>query len=431
MLAAVLIAVFPMMSFHERQVLSDPLAATTVTLVLWWSVVVAKRPTLQRATLLGVFVCVMLAAKVIAVPLLAMPFFAVLFFAPQHFKGHHTWLPQIKTLWRAYWPYIKRATTIILAVWVPIMLFYQIRFTFFPEDTSPIVVDYIYAGLVDEYDQTTWDVIQANIEHLQDMFNIYWGLLLLAPATIGGLYALIRRPRPSAYLLLSIVLIWMPLIIIAARPNSRYYMIVGAAWMVWVAGGVMRLVDDLRHSAIGRAIAAIPVLSLVAWVALYAIPFNLQLAEDATSMTLPQKDADGYFRRYTSYGIEDALEVVVNSPPLDEDQPVPTVFVVNAFCGSLPYLYPPNTPIAYHCPSRYDPKKISGTESISRDLRRILAEDGSVYLIHDRLSALNVNALDIPAKIERIQTFQRPFNGHYVDLYRVVVDESALRAEDG
>lgn len=431
MLSVVILAVWPLMVFHEKQVLSDPLAATTVTLVLWWSVVVAKRPTLRRATLLGVLVCLMLAAKVIAVPLLAAPFLAVLLFAPQSIQLRHRIIPQIKALWVQYWPQIRRAAIVILIVWVPIMIVYQIRFTFFPETTSPIVVDYIYAGLVEEYDQTTQDVIQANLEHLAEMFRIMWGLLLIIPTVIGTVYAMVRRPRAGGYLILSIALIWLPLIVLAARPNSRYYMVMAPVSIVLLAGGIMLLVDDLKRTWPGRAIAAIPVVSIIAWIALYALPFDLEMANNATSLTYTSKDTDGYFRRYTSYGIEDALETILAAPPLEPDQSVPTVFVVNAFCGSMPYLYPEGTPIAYRCPTRYDPKQTTRAQSLSQDLQKVLSEDGSVYMIHDRLSALDVNDLDIPGQIEPITTYQRPFDGHYVDLYRVIADDSVARVADG
>lgn len=432
LLAVVLLAVFPMMSFHERHVLSDPLAATTITIVLWWSIVVAKRPTRKRATMLAVVVSLMIASKLIAVPLVAAPFLAVGLFAPNTIQFRQKLWPQLRGLWVSYWPYIKHTARLLLIVWVPILVLYQIRFTFFPETTAPLVVDTIYAGLVNEYNRTTWDTVKANIDHLAEMFGIFWGLLLIVPTVFGTIYAVLRRPRAALFLLASIMLIWLPLFVIAAFPSSRYYMVMGPTWMVLVAGGVVALVDDLRRSTFGRLVAAIPVVSLVGWIALYALPYNLQMADNLLELELPQKEKDGYFRRYTSYGLRDGLAYILERPPLEADQDVPVVMVVNAFCRSTSYLFPEGTPIEYYCPESHIKRQLTRAASISIDLKELTAAKGAVYIIHDELSLMDINEVEVEGyRVEPIETYQRPFDGRFVYLYRVVPDGSIVGASNG
>lgn len=431
LLAVVLLAVFPMMAFHERQVLSDPLAATTITMVLWWSVVVAKRPTMPRATILAIFVTLMLAAKVIAVPLVLAPFIAVLIFSPQTLQLRERLWPQIKTLSITYWPYVRRNIIILLVFWTPFMSVYLFRMAFYTDETSPIVVDYIYAGVVDEYEQTTTDVINANVDHLQEMFSILWGLLLIIPTIIGTGYSLVRRPRAAGYILLMIALIWVPLIVLAARPNSRYYMVLGPAWMVLTAGGVMMLYDDLKQSSLGRAAAIVPILSLVGWVALYAIPFNLQMANNATELTYPEKEAAGYFSRYTTYGISDAIDEVTSEPPLDARQDAPVVYIINAFCGSMSYIWPADLSIDHRCPVNSEERGLQPHESFSVDITEILDEYGAFYIVHDSLSSFRTDWLTVPATLERIATYPRPFDGNPVYLYRVVPNDNVVGVGDG
>src|SRR5690606_6188136 len=101
--------------------------ASLAVLVAWWSVVVARQPSLKNANILALFYCLMMAAKILAFPLTIMPFVAVLMFAKEPFAINKAWRDELKRLWQVYRPAIVRVIVIVAIVWGGLIGFYQTR----------------------------------------------------------------------------------------------------------------------------------------------------------------------------------------------------------------------------------------------------------------------------------------------------------------
>ncbi len=411
LLAVVVLAVFPFMLFHERMVLSDPLAAVFVVLVAWWGVVVAQKPTLTRAAILGVLVVFMLLAKIVAGPLLVLPFMAVALLSPRPIQWRDNLMSQFTRLWQDYQPFILRAAFIILAVWIPIMAFYVGRGLLSPAETDPIVVDYIYAGVSPDYDDSTPQVVQRNLDHIGEMFATLWGLLLIVPTVAGGAYLLWRRPQVALYLLVGIALYWGVLAVVNARPNSRYFTLVGHLWVVLVAGGVWSLWrESSRAGGVWRVAGVLPLVSLTAWVALYGLPFALQMQQNATDLPLPAAEENGYFRNFTGYALTDAIYEVEAQPAISQGEDEPLAYLAVRRCDYVPYHIPSDTDVQFIC-------NRDANGAFTADILEAAARYGALYIIREDFPhfELDHNRLNLTL----LERFQRPRDGTWVEVYRV------------
>lgn len=413
LLAVVVLAVFPLMVFHERMVLSDPLTAAFVVVVAWWSLIVAQRPTLGRASVLGVLVVLMLLAKIVAGPLLALPFLAVGLLSPKAIRWRENLVQQVLDIWRGYRPFILRAATIILAAWLPIMAFYVVRGLTTPDDTDPIVVDYIYAGVVPEYDDSTPQVIQRNMAHLGEMFGTLWGAILIVLTVVAVLVLLRRRPQVAVYLLAGIAVYWVILAVLTARPNSRYYSLVGHLWVVLVAAGIWTLYrEGMVKGGVQRVFGVAAMALLVTWVALYGLPFALTAQHDPTDLPLPTAEENGYFANFTGYALTDAIYDVEARPAISHAHDQPLAYMAVRRCDYVPYHIPADTQIALLC-------NVDVDDLLTQDILAAAQTFGSLYLIREDLEHFTIDMALLRPGLTLLSTYQRPYDGVVVEVYRV------------
>lgn len=414
LLSLLLLAVFPFMTFHERMVLTDPIAAVFVVLVAWRSVLLARKPQVSSAIVLGLLLCLMLAAKLHSFPLVMLPVLAVALFSQPVIDLRHGVVGQLKRLWLKY----RQALLVMglfVGIWMAVLgIFYVARGLLDPSDTKPIVDDYIYAGLDAKFDTTVWDVIELNLIHLEELFIYLWGPLLTGVMAVVTLYLLVRQPRKALYLLLGIMALWTLVIVVAARPNSRYFTLVGHLWIVLVAGGAWSIRDDLIQSSnwAVRLLGWVPVALLIVWMMVFALPFSQQMMDDAVGLELPEKELNGYFRNVSGYGLRDALDYVAEQPPVSYGVDMPVVYSVMRECQYVPYHIPADTPLHIEC---YDHR----FRLQEWRLHNILDIYGPVYMIRERLAEYEFQQPALKARLQWLASFRRPHDGLYVDVYLV------------
>lgn len=405
LLSVAVLAFFPFMLFHERMSLTDPFTASIAIVMLWWLLVVARHPSKQNGTILGILMTFMLAGKLLTLPLLAMPVLAIGLFGKRPFRFNEPWRPQFENLWQIYRPTVMRTAVSVAVVWLTIMVFYVGRGLISPDTTNPIVDDYIYAS------EDRESVLSTNFTHLGEVFVYLWGPLLFVLNIIALLVLLRKRPQTALYLLAGIIPVWFLLTVLAAKPNSRYLTVVGHLWIVGLSGGLVVLQHWLSKF---RYINWLSSALVALWIIAAGIPFTLNLADDAASLDLPQMEIRGYFQNLSGYGFNEVYDALEQSPPISQGEDQPLAISVTLLCRYQHYYYEADREFEIRCLP-------GGSDERVDHLNRLLERYGAYYLIWEHVFELK-NQFDpavVNGHVERLDVYQRPHNGSVVELYRV------------
>ncbi|NDJ84716.1 MAG: hypothetical protein GYB66_02415 [Chloroflexi bacterium] len=414
-LALGVVTVFPFILFYERMALTDPLAGALVALVAWWSVVVARRPSMPNATILAVLVILMLAGKLLTGPLIVVPFLAVAFLGRYPLRLDEPLRNEIIRLWHSYKPAIMRAALIIIVVWGIILGIYAIRKIIDPT-VRAIIDPYLYEGLSEGSSQ-----LETNIERIQQAFWRLWGPLLIGLSVLGLPFLIRWRWRTAAYLLGAMFALWIFVLLVAGQLNSRYLTLVVEISAVLISGGVVVAYDDVKLRGFFRGIAIVPVILLLVWIVGYGLPFAITATRDPLELNLPDRDRSEYFRNYTGYALPDGLEFVADSPPISAEVNEPVLIVFVRLCEHLPYHMPEemHDEIQVECP----PDELGTFDQRYVFLNQELAIYGPVYLMVEQYRTPDgspiVEASQVNGELALLATFERPFDGVAVEVYSV------------
>lgn len=407
LLSLAVLAFFPFMLFHERMSLTDPFAASISIVMVWWSLVVARYPTKQNGTILGILISAMLAGKLLALPLVIMPILAVALFGKRPIRFNQPLRPQIETLWQIYRPAVVRSVAIVGVVWTAIMVFYVGRGLISPDTTNPIVDDYIYAS------ENRGSVLSANINHLEEVFAYLWGPLLIGLNILALLVLFWKRPQIAVYILTGIVPVWFMLTILAAKPNSRYLTVVGHLWIVGLAGGIV-VSQRWISNYLPRFFGWIPSVLLVVWFVTFGLSFISTLNDDAAMLDLPQMEVRGYFQNLSGYGFDNVYDSLEQAPPISEGEDRPLAISVTLLCEYQHYYHTADRKFALQCLPGGSAERVA-------ELNNLLEDYGAYYLIWENVFELKnqFNPALVNGSVERLAVYQRPHDGTIVEFYRV------------
>lgn len=431
-LAMVVVAVFPFILFYDRMALTDQLTGSIAVVMTWWSVMVARYPTKQNATILGVVVCLMLAGKILSAPLLLVPFLAVGLLGEKPLELTKPLWNEVKRVWQAYRPEIIRASLIIGMVWTTLIVFYQIRRFIDPE--IPAIVDgYLYGGAarnigIDTGEELERSQISVNLERVKEVFQYLWSPLLVG-LTLGGLLVLFWRYwRKTLFLLGGILPLWLFVTLVAGQLNSRYLSVVGHLCAVVIAGGVFTLhdeMDKLISNKSFKTVAWLPVGLLLVWVVGFGLPFANTAFDDPIALEIPRRDRREYFANYTGYALPDALNYVIESDPISSGVDIPFAAAIVRVCEFLPYHLPPEKHdlIMIECL----PTDSDFPEERYKVLQVQLEQFKALYLIVENYMIAEEPALDptkVDGEFQHLATYKRPHNGVAVEVYQLSTIEA-------
>ena len=416
LLALVLLSVFPFMIFHERLTLSDPLTASLAVIMVWWSIHFARRPSMHRANILGAMICIMLLGKILAGPLVVMPLVAIIFMNGTQLTWREPLIPQLRAVWTGYRPYLMRVFWINVVVWGILLSFYVGRGLLDPDNTNPIVDDYIYTP----EDRTSQ--LEGNVEHIWTVFRYLWGGGLSALTLFAIPFLLWKRRNTAIYLLGGIGVLWIPLFVMAARPNSRYLTIVGHLWIVLVAGAVYvawQLIKEIPESSKRLALSG-PLMLLLVGAFGFGANFSQTLITDPAEVGLPEAELNGYYRNFTGFALRDSLHYVGNQPPISDNTDEVVLVALARACDFLPYHIEDPVTLNLHieCLGRY---------TKYADISRIFAEYGEVYAIWEQVDPPTriADPRWIQGRMVWLKTYERPHNGIAVEVYRIIPQDEA------
>lgn len=411
------LAFFPFMIYHERLALSDPMTASFVILMIWWGLVLLRRPTHQNAFIFGCIITAMLAAKTLALPMLIMPFLTIGLLSVTPVQIRQPIWPQIKALWQRYKPLIIRTVIVIAVFWIVVLTVYLLRVVFAPDTISPIINRYLYA----ESDQGT------NLTRLLEILHHYWSIPTLLVTALTLPFALSRYPQATLFLIIGIVVMWVGLLLTANRLSSRYATLVGHLWAILIVVGIFSAYEFWqarfpRFAWLGGLMASV----FFMWIIFFGTNFWLLLGKSPDELPLPSRDEEEYFANQSGYGIPEMMDAVqkhyTTTPAISAGIDEPVVYGIMRNCGFMPYHLPSDIPVRIECylESHRHSDEWPDVDDVHADLNRHLNQYGALYLIAEQFTTQSVvHFEDIQGCMVLLTTYQRPYHGVTLELYAV------------
>ncbi len=427
---ALTLAVFsPFMIFFDRLLLSDPMTSALAVLMLWLSIVLARRgascgrycPLAMGVGVLG-FLLVM--AKTIGLPLLAMPAIAVLLYG----QGTHPVNFSFGTLRNWTLQRLLAYRDRLLTVYVTFSLCFIPSIVHLIERTVTgqyvtIVNNNLVLGLAE--DRSPPEVVLDNMEKV---WNVNWTLHgpVLWLAIIVGMSVLLRiRPRAGLYLLVGILLAWSMSVLLGAELSTRYMLPGTLPSLVVLSGAVHVTIQALRNR---QPIRRLPLRSVVfgsvgLWVVVFAVPFIDNAWHEPTALELPARDEWEYFTNFSAgYGLVDAADDFYELERAEPSGRVNVIGLVGS-CHQI-RLYVPNArteddgPIWLTCPAF----GWSGENLmiVAEDIQQRLATQSAVYLlIEPEIPFFDPEDLRPYWNWREVERYQRPNGGMEIVLYHI------------
>ena len=419
LLALALYAIAPFMVFFERVALADAFTATFCLAVAHASLGLARHPTLKRGVLVGTLIGLAALAKLIALPVALLPLLAIVLFSP----SSSGLVKEGAGGWGGLRPY--RRSLIAAALMIGVVLAPSLGYALIREITG--TKDRV---MVEESLYVTDDRAGQIVDNVEQVFRSV--MTLFAPellVLVGVLIAYLvwRKPRPLAYLLAAVLLLWGFVIGIAAALSTRYLVLGVPFLLVLVAGGTVDAagwVASHRGAPIEPNWKAVQRLHWVAWAVLalwivsFALPFDWDAMTDPVQLELPPRDVWEYFTNTSSgYALRDLAADLPDLPP-DEDGRIAVIGFLPS-CHSLPLYWTEPNAVDLDCPLfKWDTSKQQ--EMTDHLIGR--AETKSVlYMAVDQTGVYDLEQL--PFEWDLLAEYPRPHNGKVVRLYLVRMAE--------
>ncbi len=425
-LSLIILISLPFMLFYERLALSDPLAASLAIVMMWWSTIVVKYPTRRNGIILGVWISLMIMAKILAAPLVIMPVLAVLLFNPHHTLDlRKKWWSQIRQLWTVYRPAIVATVIVVGVVWGFILAVYVSRGILVPEKTTPLVDRYLYEGVRrttgESQDAPAWKLWEKNWWRFQEIIWFLWGPILLGLAIIATPLLLKFHWRKYVYLVIAPLIIWGLVVFAAGQLTTRYLTAAGHMMVILLAAGTFTIRDILATRFNNRWLNMVPVLLIVIWIGTDSVLFYDKLVTDPTELEMPQRDTWEYFSNQTGYGLQPALLDIAKMPSVSRGETKPLVYGMVRNCQYLESHIPDDMAINIKCgtvhnvwPRRDFPNR---AESYA-DIEMMTRQYDEIYLLMEDLGEPPIiDKWKLDAHLDYVKTYARPYDGIPVNLY--------------
>lgn len=285
LLALAIYTILPFAAFYDRLALADPFAAVFAGLVVWRSLVFARRPSIRQGALLGALLALALMAKLSMALMVLFPIAAALLLHPWPGGSPRS---QVTGWSRAYLPPLAVAATVGLLLWLPLLVpAYAARHSDAPFrllDAHNIRADES-ASAVEPKEFTTgrylWEVLP-----LIDDFTTA-GLLILVAVGFGFWLGAApfdpARFRRGLLVALWLVLIAAPPLTLATFLTTRYFVPTAAPATLAVA----HLIAGLWGRSLARRVAAgVAIAAVAAWAITFAAPFLRAMMDDPARLDL-------------------------------------------------------------------------------------------------------------------------------------------------
>ncbi len=264
LLALLIYALLPFAFFFERMALADPFAAGFAVLVVWRSLIFARRPTLGQGLVLGLLLALASLAKL---TMALLPIFVVI-----ATLLHVDWRQGIRMYIRTYLPGLMIAAFVVISFWLPVLIPAYIA----QQAGDPFI-------LINDFNIQRSDAFAppGPIAYLRDVLPLLAEFttplfLLISGAIIPTLWIASKSHERRRLLLLVvwILVIAAPIILTARVVTARYLMPIAAPLTLLLALALGRFWTMHR-------LAPLAVMGILAgWLLTFALPFAATAPDD-------------------------------------------------------------------------------------------------------------------------------------------------------
>ncbi len=258
LIALALYAINPLAIFYERMAMADPLAALLMVLVVWRSVIFARRPTYRAGAVLGVLIALATLAKLTMTLLVLMPLTAALIYGR---KQKHP-----RAFIRRYLPPLVLAGVAFCLVWSPFVIPAVLAHN--SDDPFLLVNNYNIQRTDDDPES-----MAVYIQHITPMLEQFAYAGTVGTLSISVLIVLIivwgltiwQSPRHHLYLAVWFVLITILIVAISRLVSTRYFMPIAVPLSLLLA----LVITQMRQ----QWVRALLLLGVGVWSVVWVLPF--------------------------------------------------------------------------------------------------------------------------------------------------------------
>lgn len=330
LLALLLYALTPLAVFYERMAMADPLAAMLMTLTVWRSLILVRRPSLRQGVIVGVCVGLMTLAKLTVALLVLLPGFITLVLYPWR---RESVLKQVRGWMQRYLPALIVSGVVVVLLWSPMLI--PAYFAHQAGDPFVIVNDNnIARGSADDDPANPLAYGQRLIPVLGDFVSEPALFAIGGFWLVGLLLAIARRDAALTRTLLILagwtVLLCLLSFLVARLVTARYFMplVVPGVLIVAIVSGAM-----LRMLPAKAVVAGSLMILMGTWMVTVALPFIVTDLHDPLALDFETVN-------YTEYqaGYLMADETIRATAQTLNDLPLKPVYVTWNLCHML-YFY--------------------------------------------------------------------------------------------
>ncbi len=412
-------AVAPYALYYERMALADGPAGVMATLTALYSLTFAQRPNYRRAAVVGLLVGLAALAKLTMMFVAILPVMAIFFFNQNRAPLPELKMAHLRPILAVYYKqfvthfrYLVVAGVVCVVVWLPVLI---------PVGTA-VVTGEKYV-LVDRYlagdnliKQGNWDKLVG----IWDTFPMLLSPVMVALILMGVVLAVWKAPRRASYVLLWLVLAYLPTILLVGWVQTRYFT-PGIFPLAMLLGAGIVATRDIKIPKISgntlRLLPAMLTVVVVIWGVVYALPFAHDAAYDAPKIELPDRDEKQYYQtRYSAYGLLDAMDYLEkNGKPAGEQVEVMGVMFL---CESMDLYVYPNVNLT--CLSDgYTNEKI---DEAWQSLAERAQQQQPLYLIVEDYREIPTREPELIW--QEVRSIQRPKDGVWVTVWEVCPADS-------
>lgn len=389
MLALLMLAFAPYMIFFDRLALTDPITTAIGMITVWASLRMLDYPRkLWAGMAVGLLCTLTILAKLIGLPFAGIPVLAVAIL------GSGT----LGQRWEAYRRPLLACYLTVAGLLTPFFL----RVVY--KELTGNRISVVDTHLINT--QTPLETLQTNIGQLFEALTVFNHPLFMGLALLMSVAGLWFRPRPAVFLLAGLLAVWGFSLATGGALSERYLQLGVPFFFLLVAGGMVRF----RLAWGGVAL----------WIGLFCLPFIVHSWNDPRLNIYPARARWEYFTNFSAgYGLVDAAEVLPQLPPSDDGR-IPVLGLVGS-CHQIRLYLDETGNVDLTC-LEFGWMGGELMEQVADTIDQRVAEESNLYLLVEP-EFDNTPLEMLRVRHEVIATWQRPFDGMRVELWRVDAEE--------
>ncbi len=394
LLAALAYSLSPFAFFFDRMALVDSYVVVFGILTTLFALLYVRRGRRLDALFCGLALLGAVLAKATGIMLVFIPLLAIVLLS-----GQWSWARRVTGL---AWIYGAFA-----ALWIPFYLLLRWRgYSYFVTATT-IVGTSDTSDLLDRLGDNFRNALRIDVAYL--------GMAFLLLAAACAVYLAVRRTRNGMFVLFAALLPLGGLLAFATRLSSRYLQFHIPFLILLITVGLGALVANLVRTRERRR-AILPLLCLILWAGVQAIPFIATYWNNPLDVTLPPFDEVEYVSGDSSgFGLPEVANAL-RLAAIATNHPIQLIGLISN-CEGLRRILPEESNVSVICP--YVTLDGGQQANIANRVNTLAAErDRSLWVVlEDNSPYFSLDGITAP--LEQIRIVERPGGLTRLSIHRV------------